>query len=80
MRESRALFTNTPLHTVQRAEYVLTFYLGGGGGMNVVIHSPGHSELPAEYSFSAGEGESVGSRSDCVGGEEEVDTNVGDSC
>ena len=38
------------------------------GGMNVVIHSPGHSELPAEYSFSAGEGESVGSRSDCVGG------------
>ena len=71
MRESRALFTNTPLHTVQRAEAWSTYSLfiwEEEGGMNVVIHSPGHSELPAEYSFSAGEGESVGSRSDCVGG------------
>ena len=68
--ESSSFYKYTAAHSSESGgvEYVLTFYLGGGGGMNVVIHSPGHSELPAEYSFSAGEGESVGSRSDCVGG------------
>ena len=80
--ESSSFYKYTAAHSSESRRGVRTHFLSGRrrAGMNVVIHSPGHSELPAEYSFSAGEGESVGSRSDCVGGEEEVDTNVGDSC
>ena len=69
--ESSSFYKYTAAHSSESGRVWSTYSLfiwEEEGGMNVVIHSPGHSELPAEYSFSAGEGESVGSRSDCVGG------------
>ena len=62
--ESSSFYKYTAAHSSGSGgvEYVLTFYLGGGGGMNVVIQSPGHSELSCLQStvFPRGRGSRSG--------------------